>query len=439
MNQIPSIIIKNGVILTMNEKMELIEDGMVVIAGDKIIAVGETGELEKLYPTADKIIDARKKCVMPGLVDLHFHSAAGKGFGDSLDLVEYLDRCWYPIVRALTPEDVYWFALCSYSEAIRAGATCVNDQWRQMEACGQAAIDCGVRAVLCNDVADDEHQLDSLEDNHRLYEAMHGKANGRIEVFVGIEWLWLSSFQQLKDAAALAKELDTGIHIHLNESLPDVEGVIKKFGYRPTIVAYDAGLLGPRTVAAHCVWLDDMEIALMRETGTNISHNPSSNAKLGNGFARVPEMLQYGINVGLGHDAAECNNSVDMFAVLKWASLIQKANRVDASLMPARQVLKMATINGNKALGHNGGMLEAGKKADVILVDMHNEHFTPLVLGEKTNIYAHLVFAANGGDVHTSIIDGEVVMENRMLTKVDQFEAIDKADACFRKILDQIR
>lgn len=432
------IIIKNGVIVTLNDNMDLIEDGMVVIEGNKIVDVGETKELEKKYTTADKVIDAKRKAVMPGLVDLHFHTAAGKGYGDKLPLYEYLMTLWYPMVRALTPEDAYAAALCSYSEAIRSGATTVNDMWRQMEACGEAAKDIGIRAVLSNDVADEEHTLDTLADNERLYGKMHGAANGRIEVYVGIEWLPLASRELLRDARILANDLKTGIHVHLNESLNEVETCIEKFGRRPTELAYDCGILGPDCVAAHCVWLSDFEIAMMRETGTHISHNPSSNAKLGNGIARVPEMLNAGINVGVGHDAAECNNSGDMFEVLKWASLIHKASRVDASLLPATQVLKMATRNGAKALKHNTGVIEVGKTADIILIDLQSEHYTPLVLGPETNLYALLVFSSNGSDVVTSIIDGEVVMENRMLTKVNQYEAFDKANEAFKRILKKI-
>ena len=165
----------------------------------------------------------------------------------------------------------------------------------------------------------------------------------------------------------LADELGTGIHIHLNESLTEVENSKQRFGRRPTEVAYDCGILFDRCIAAHCVWLSDAEIALMRETGTQISHNPSSNAKLGNGIARVPEMLAAGINVGLGHDAAECNNSRDLFEVMKFASLIHRANRVDPSLQQAPDVVRMATRNGSAALGHETGELTAGKKADVIL------------------------------------------------------------------------
>ena len=158
----------------------------------------------------------------------------------------------------------------------------------------------------------------------------------------------------------------------------------------------------------------------MRETGTQISHNPSSNAKLGNGVARLPEMLNAGLNVGLGHDAAECNNSRDLFEVMKFASLMHRATRVDASLQQAPDVVRMATRNGADALGHETGQLTAGHKADVILVDLKSQMFTPLMPDNADHLFSHLVFAANGSCVDTTIIDGKIVMEGRRLTTVDE-------------------
>ena len=310
--------------------------------------------------------------------------------------------------------------------------------YRRLPDLARAAVDIGIRAVLSNDVALAEHNLDTLQDNKDAYDAVHGTAGGRIEVWVGIEWLPLASPALLRDARALADELGTGIHVHLNESLTEVENSKQRFGARPTEVAYDAGLLGPRTVAAHCVWLSDTEIALMRETGTQISHNPSSNAKLGNGIARLPEMLAAGLNVGRGHDAAECNNSLDMFEVMKFASLIHRAARVDAGLLQAPDVVRMATRNGAAALGHDTGQLVAGAKADVILVDTRSPMFTPLLPGDRSHIYSHLVFAANGSAVDTTIVDGRVLMRGRQLLTMDEQEILRQANAAFQRVLARI-
>jgi 5-methylthioadenosine/S-adenosylhomocysteine deaminase len=433
------IIIKNGCVVTMNDANDVLFDGAVVLEGDRITDVGPTADvLARQSADGARVIDASGKAVLPGLVDLHYHTALGKGWSDHLPLWEYLETCWYPIIRALDYEAAYWAALASYSESIKCGVTTVNDMYRKLDALADAADEIGIRAVLSNDVADAEHNLDTLDDNKAAFEAKHGAGNGRVEVYIGIEWLPLASEELLRDARVLADELGTGIHIHLNESLTEVENSKQRFGRRPTEVAYDAGILGRNCIAAHCVWLSDAEIALMRETGTQISHNPSSNAKLGNGIARLPEILNAGINVGIGHDAAECNNSRDLFEVMKFASLMHRASRVDASLQQAPDVVRMATRNGADALGHETGRLAAGRKADVILVNLKSQMFTPLMPGNADHLFSHLVFAANGSCVDTTIIDGKVVMEDRRLTTVDEQKVLREANDAFRRVLDRM-
>jgi 5-methylthioadenosine/S-adenosylhomocysteine deaminase len=430
------LIIHNGIVLTLNDADDVLFGGTVVIDGDRITTIAGPGEPVDL--AGGNQIDATGNVVMPGLIDLHYHTALGKGWSDHLPLWEYLQTCWYPMIRALDPESAYWAALASYAESIRCGVTTVNDMYRQLEALADAAEKIGIRAVLSNDVATDEHELDTLADNASAFRTKHDTANGRVQVRVGIEWLPLASEELLRDARALANELGTGIHIHLNESLSEVEISKKMFGRRPTEVAYDNGILGSDCIAAHCVWLSDTEIALMRETGTQISHNPSSNAKLGNGIARLPEMLAAGINVGLGHDAAECNNSRDMFEVMKFASLIHRAARVDASLFQAADVLAMATRNGAAALGHDTGQLSVGRKADVILVSTRNVMFTPLADGNADQLHSHLVFAANGSAVDTTIVDGRILMRGRELLTMDEPEILRQANAGFARVLDRI-
>src|ERR1700728_1958947 len=450
------LVIDNGAVLTMDDARSGHFGGHVVIDDDRITAVG-AGRYEPRGEPAGggagdpaggtpggagggpaTVIDATGMVVLPGLIDLHYHTAIGKGYSDHLPLWEYLETCWYPLIRNLDADAAYWAAAASYLESIKCGVTTVNDMYRRLPDLGRAASDIGIRAVLSNDVALDEHKLDTLQDNKDAYDAVHGSADGRVEVYVGIEWLPLASPELLRDARALADDLDTGIHVHLNESLTEVENSKQRFGARPTEVAYDAGILGRSTIAAHCVWLSDTEIALMRETGTQISHNPSSNAKLGNGVARLPEMLSAGLHVGLGHDAAECNNSRDLFEVMKFASLMHRATRVDASLQQPPDVVRMATRNGSAALGHETGQLTAGHKADVILVDLQSQMFTPLMPDNADHLFSHLVFAANGSCVDTTIIDGKVVMEGRRLTTVDEPKVLQKANEAFRRVLDKM-
>ena len=432
-------LIAHGKVLTLNDADDFFEDGAVLIEGDRIRDVGPYDDVvARNDVTGADVLDARRQAVMPGLVDLHFHTALGKGWSDHLPLWEYLDTCWYPIIRAIDDDAAYWAALASYTESIKCGVTTVNDMYRRLDGLRRAAEEIGIRAVLSNDIADDEHALDTLAEARQAYERHHGAANGRIEVYVGIEWLPIASEQLLRDCRALADELSTGIHIHLNESMSEVENSVARFGRRPTEVAYDCGILGPDCIAAHCVWLSDREIELMATTGTQISHNPSSNAKLGNGIARLPEMLAAGINVGLGHDAAECNNSRDMFEVMKFASLIHRASRVDASLQQAPDVIRMATRNGAAALKHPTGQLVTGLKADVILIDLESVMFTPLVPDNKAHLYSHLVFAANGSCVNTTIVDGQVLMRDRVMQTIDEAQVLREANAAFLTTLDKM-
>jgi len=312
----------------------------------------------------------------------------------------------------------------------------VNDMYRHIDAMAKAAGEIGIRAVLSNVVADDEHGLDTLVSNEAGFRSSNGAAGGRVEVKIGIEWLPLSSMGLLHDASALAAELGTGVHIHLNESVGEVQISLEKFGRRPTEVAYGCGLLGPETVAAHCVWLSDTEIGLMRDTGTQIAHNPTSNAKLGVGVARLLDYRAAGINVGLGHDSTEGVNSSDLFQVMQFASLVQRAVRMDAELLGAADLLTMATRNGSAALGHDAGVLAEGKKADLIVIDLDDPSFTPLVRGNRDQLYAHLAFAAQGRAVRTVVIDGTVVMDDRTLVLVDEEEIRAKATDAFVRVLE---
>lgn len=432
------ILIKNGLVLTMDQTNQIIEDGAVVIRGNSIVAVGPTAEIEAAH-TCDTVIDAHMHAVMPGLVNLHYHSSLGRGMYDNLPLLEFLEGFWYPKIRAMTPEEAYWGALCGYIDSIKRGTTTVNDQWRQMEACADAAERVGIRAILSNDVGDDDAQIDTVADNERLYQAKHGAANGRIRVFFGIEWVPLTSEEIMVQTRQMADKYQTGIHIHLNESQGEVEMSLQRHGKRPTVFAYDTGVLGPDCVANHCVWLSDEEVTYMAETGTHISHNPVSNGKLGNGIAPVPDYLSRGINVGIGHDSAVANNSVDMFEQMKWSALLHRAARADASLMTTDTVLSMATVNGSRALQQETGVLAAGKLADVIVINLNQPHFAPLVTGANSNLKAHLVYAAHGSDVVTTIINGQIVMLNRVLQTVDEQEVVERATASFIAVFDRIK
>lgn len=294
--------------------------------------------------------------------------------------------------------------------------------------------------MLSNDIALPEHKLDSVADSIAAFKKNDGLDNGRIKVWMGLEWMPLSDDRLLRDIVKAKNALDFGVHIHLCESRTEISDSITRFNKRPVQMAFEAGLLGPDTVAAHCVHLTDSEIELLAKTGTHISHNPGSNAKLGNGVARVKDMVKAGINVGLGVDACECHNSVDMFETMKMTSDMQRAALEDASLCQPSQVLRMATRNGAKALGIDAGVLAVGKKADLIVLDLKKDMmFTPLLENpaeeRKRMLESHLVFGCNGSAVDSVIVDGRVVVEGRKVLGVDEEIVRRDMDVLFRDLV----
>jgi 5-methylthioadenosine/S-adenosylhomocysteine deaminase len=357
-----------------------------------------------------------------------------------LPLWEYLDTIWYPSIRALSPEGACTAALYSYITALKSGTTTVNDMYRHLDSLASAVMQTGIRAVLSNDIALPEHTLDSVADNVLAFTRNDGLGNGRIKVWLGLEWMPLSDEALLAELALEKAKLGTGIHFHLCESRSEVADSMKRFGKRPVQMAYEAGLLGPDCVAAHCVHLCDDEIKLLAETGTSVSHNAGSNAKLGNGVARLQDMVKAGINVGLGVDTCECHNSTDMFEEMKITSYMQRATLEDASLGLPNQLLRMGTRNGAKALGIDAGMLVVGKEADVIILDLKRDMmFTPLLKEpneeRRRMLESHLVFGCNGTAVEMVVVDGRIVVEDRKVLGVDEEQVRQDMDTLLHDLV----
>jgi 5-methylthioadenosine/S-adenosylhomocysteine deaminase len=427
------LVIEGGVVLTGWDG-PIFDPGTVVIR-DGVIEQVTAGRVE--HPPGAAVMSAVGKCVMPGLVDLHFHTALGKGRHDDLPLMEWVHAWWYPVLRELDGEAAYWAALVAYGDSLRSGTTSVNDMSRQLPELARAAEVIGIRADLANTLAEDDARLDTLDDA-RVAAAACARTGDRIRFRLGVEWMPVSDEPLLAGVAALAEELGAGIHIHLNESRSEVDASLERFGRRPTQVAYDAGLLGPATIAAHGVWLDDNEIELLARSGTHLSHNPMANAKLGNGVARLYDILAAGVNVGLGHDAAESNNTRDLWQTMRFASLVHRAVHCDAALGDPRTVLRMATANGGRALGTGVGALTAGARADVIALDLSHRAFVPLLEGDHEALLAHLVFAADGSCVESVIVGGRPVVSCGQLVSVDEEEVRREANRCFKKLITRI-
>ncbi len=424
----------------MDKMRRVFKDGAVAIGGNKILDVNKTRDIEKQYK-ADKIIDAEKKVVLPGLINSHLHSGLIRGTADDVPLEYFLGKLIYPKYKVLRPEDAYAAALLSYSECVKSGTTCVLDMYKYMDRCADAAEEVGIRAILAPMVSDSpEDGLERFEDNVKLIKDKPELAKGRIKVWFGLENLLCCSPELISKATECARRYGVRIHMHASvESLEEVEIVKKRYGKRPIRIFYDSGMLGPDVVLAHCIWLRQDEIQTLAKTGTHAVHCPASNMKLGSGVAPIPELISAGANVGLGTDALMENNNLDMLEEMKFAALLHKVNKLDATTMPANQVLEMATINGAKALGLEKeiGSIEKGKKADIITVDLHKLHLTPVLFGEFFNAVSHLVYAANGADVNDVIIDGKIVMEDRRLKNVNEDKIIETATKKTEALLER--
>jgi 5-methylthioadenosine/S-adenosylhomocysteine deaminase len=286
-----------------------------------------------------------------------------------------------------------------------------------MEGSAEVAEELGIRATLVPYVADEDgyDYFETIDFNRKLLESHRRSASGRVRTWVGLEHLLYCTRACFASAVELMEEFDTGLHTHSSESVWEVEESLERWGRRPIEVFFDRGILGPRTVVAHCVWLSDREIDLLAQTGTSVAHCPCSNMKLSSGPARIGDLRSAGVVVGLGSDGEKENNNLDLLEEMKFASLLQKVTTLDPTTGDPWDVLAMATIDGARALGLDEvtGTLESGKRADLITVALDGLHTTPLVPGPSGNVAAHLVFSASGHDVRDVWVDGRRLVADR--------------------------
>jgi 5-methylthioadenosine/S-adenosylhomocysteine deaminase len=437
----PVQVIAADFLVTMNADNAVIENGAVAIDGNRIVDVGRLDDVKSRHP-AGNVRRLPNRLIMPGLVNAHLHSGVLRGTAEGLPVWDWLRMFIDPMHRVLQPRDAEAAAWLCYAESVLSGTTTVVDMWRHMEGAGRAASQIGNRTVMVPYVGEhpDYDYFDRLDDTERLLETWHGKANGRVEVWVGLEHAFYSTEAGHERAISLAKKFKTGFHTHSNEAEVELAEMQRRYGCRSIQALEKLGLLdADRTLLAHCVWLDDSEIELMAKRGVAVAHNPASNMKLASGYAPVDRLRAAGVAVGIGTDGEKENNNLDMFEEMKFASLLTKFARLDAAALDSWDVMRMATIEGARAIGwdHEIGSLEVGKKADLIAVRTDTPRMTPIFGGTGGNLHHNLVHAVRGGDVDITMIDGRIVVENGELKTASMADLIAEVHAVVPGLFDR--
>lgn len=429
-----NILIKNADIITCNASNSVLQDAFLGIKDGYIDFIDTNEEAARDFK-ADRVIDAKGKLVMPGFVNAHTHSGMTilRNFANDVALEEWLFGNVLPVEEKLTPEDIYWGTLLGITEMIRSGTTTFADMYLYMDEVAKAVSETGVRANLCRSPLKDGNG--SVDDAIRCFEYFkkwNNSFNGRIKVYVEVHSVYLFDEPSLRMSAEIAKQIDTGIHIHVLETLKEKEDSIKKYGMSPAEICYKTGIFDVPVIAAHCIHLSDRDMEIIKEKRVNVIHNPTSNLKLGSGIAKVDEMLKNDINVALGTDGAASNNNLNMIEEMHLAALIHKGFHRDPTLIGAPCALKMATVNGAKALGFEGeiGEVAKGMKADLIFIDMDKAHLCPV-----NDPAAAVVYSAQASDVDTVIIDGNIVMEKGELKTIDEEKVKFNVKEIAKKVL----
>jgi 5-methylthioadenosine/S-adenosylhomocysteine deaminase len=420
------ILISNCMVLPMTGK-EAMNDGALAIRDGKIAFVGRSAEVSGFV--ADKEINARGKVALPGLINCHTHvpMTLFRGVADDQPLDRWLKKSIWPLEARLKPDDVYAGALLGCLEMISGGTTCFAGMYFFEEMVARAVRESGLRGVLAEGIMEmgnreiGEKMLSQSEAFARLF---NGYADGRVTTMLGPHAAFSCSSELLAKVAEEASELGVGVHIHVAESQKLSRNLAKKRGLNEVELLDEIGFLKASVLAAHCVNLSDGDMRVLSQCGVSVAHVPVSNMKLGSGVAHIAELLKLGVNVGLGTDGPASNNVLDMFETMKLAALLQKGVSNDPTVLPAYEVLRMATIGGAGALGleRRVGSLEVGKKADVILVDLEKPHLKPL-----HNVFSSLVYSAKASDVDTVIVDGRILMENRAVGSLDEQDVVETA------------
>ena len=420
-------LITNAYVLDMVEDTANIEKKDILINDNKIEKVEV--DIEDEY---DEKINAKNMIVMPGLVNTHTHLAMSifRGYKDDRKLMDWLENAIYPVEDKLKPEDIYWNSYLSCLEMIKSGTTTCNDMYFGMNKTVEAIEDTGLRAVVAWCIKDDSLK-DKVQKTKEYAKMYNNNKESKIKIYVSADAPHTCNPDTIRICVNLAKELNTGIHIHLAETLEEEEKIREMYDKRSTEYLNDLDVFDVPVVLAHGIYVSDSDIEILKKIKGGISHNPISNCKLSSGICNVVKLRNNGINIGLGTDGIGSTSTMDMFEEMKTAAYLQKVNTMQPKSIHAYDILKMATIEGAKVLGMEDeiGTIEPGKKADIIFIKTDRIHLCP-----DNDVCSNIVYSANGSDVDTVMIDGKIIMQNRKMINIDEKEVIKQVKKIAKRI-----
>ncbi len=399
------ITIKNATVITNGED-GVLSGARVDISGGKIAYVGSA---DAAPPESGRVIDADGDIVMPGFFNMHAHLPMTllRGYADDMALQDWLFNRIFPAEDKLTDEMVYWGTLASLYEFAAAGIVCFNEMYSNIDAIAEATQKSGLRGVLCRGIVSPSPEItgDKLSEALDCHKKYHNC--GRTIVYMAPHAQYTVNNETLSLLAKTAKELGVGLHVHVSETRAEHEECVKTHGKTPIQLFEQLGLLDVPVIAAHCVWVDDTDIKIMAERGVTVASCPRSNLKLASGIAPLKSMLDAGVNVALGTDSAASNNKLSIMSEMTLASFLQKGATLDPKAIPAAQAIRMATVNGARAINMDSGVIEAGKNADIIMIDAGGVRYSP-----GYDAVGSVVYASNENDVKLTMVGGDIIYEN---------------------------
>jgi 5-methylthioadenosine/S-adenosylhomocysteine deaminase len=425
-----SVRINNGYIITANAQ-DTCHEGCVIVDNGIIVYAGP----EELAPdiAVSRTIDADGGIIAPGFINTHTHVAMNllRGYADDMALMDWLKNSIWPAEAKLDEEAVYWGTMLAIAEMAAGGITCFSDMYNFTEQVAKAADDAGIRALIATAVLDIDGQGDRrLKNAADLFDVV--KDYKRVDAVIGPHAEYTVSPAMFKKIREAAQSLGSRIHVHISETQGEHNECIERHGKTPIGLLSSLGVLELPVMAAHCVWISEEDMAVMAEKDVSVLSCPGSNLKLGSGIARIGKMLKMGVNVSCATDGAASNNNLSMMEEMTLISLLQKGVNLEPTLIPAKQAVKIATINGAKALGLEQitGSIEAGKQADLVVIDTSGVRYCP-----KTNLLHHFVYSGSDADVKLTMVGGDILYENGNITFGDIEEIKAKASEHAKKLI----